>query len=108
MLGNHEFYNHRLSDLVAKLKREARGSQVHVLENDVFEWKGYSFLGCTLWTDFNLGPADVSDAMFIAWREMADYGLIQKNKSGAALHPKDTALIHAKSVQWLEQQMASS
>lgn len=107
VLGNHEFYNHRLSDLVKKLKREARGSQVHVLENDVFEWKGYSFLGCTLWTDFNLGPTDASDAMFLAWGEMADYSLIQKDSSGASLHPKDTAHLQAQSVHWLEQQMAA-
>jgi Icc-related predicted phosphoesterase len=107
VLGNHEYYNHRLSDLVKKLKREARGSQVHVLENDVFEWKGYSFLGCTLWTDFNLGPADARDAMFFAWGQIADYQLIKKDGTGALLHPAETARMHAKSVHWLERQMAS-
>jgi hypothetical protein len=91
---------------VTKLKREARRSQVHVLENDVFQWNDYCFLGCSLWTDFHLGPADASEAMFFAWGEMADYDLIQKNKAGAPLHPRDLAQIHAQSVIWLEQQMA--
>ncbi len=106
VLGNHEFYNHRMSDLVTELKREARGSRVHVLENDVFEWNGYAFLGCSLWTDFELGPAEGSDAMFSAWRNMADYHLIQKDKSGGALHPRDLAKIHAQSIKWLEEQMS--
>lgn len=106
ILGNHEFYNHRLTDLVPKLKREARGSNIHVLENDVFQWGGYFFLGCTLWTDFNLGPADAGEAMLYAWGEMADYNLIQKDRSGALVHPRDLARIHTRSVKWLERQMS--
>ena len=33
VLGNHEFYNHTIPDLLQDLRREAKGSNVHVLEN---------------------------------------------------------------------------
>lgn len=33
VLGNHEFYRHNLPGLTQMLKREAEGSNIHVLEN---------------------------------------------------------------------------
>ena len=54
VLGNHEFYNHAMPDLIRELRREAKGSNVHVLENNAVEIGGFVFLGCSLWTDFQL------------------------------------------------------
>jgi predicted phosphohydrolase len=51
VLGNHEFYNHSIPDLIPALKREARGSNVHVLENNAFTIDDFVFLGCSLWTN---------------------------------------------------------
>ncbi len=104
--GNHEFYHHCINDLMNKLKRMAWGSNVHVLENNVCKINGFVFLGCPLWTDFNLGPTDANEAMFQACGEMADYNLIQKQTGSGLFHPQDSAKIHAASVKWLEQQMS--
>lgn len=53
--GNHEFYGKRImSELYTKLKEKAKGTNVHFLQNDSVEIAGVTFVGATLWTDFNL------------------------------------------------------
>src|ERR687892_308646 len=52
ILGNHEFYQFSIPKLISSLKREVAGTNIHIMENDAFELNGYTFLGCTLWTDF--------------------------------------------------------
>ncbi len=54
VLGNHEYYGEALPRLREKLEGEAAGSSVHLLENRAVEIGGVTFLGCTLWTDFEL------------------------------------------------------
>jgi len=102
--GNHEFYNHTFPDLIDEMKREAKGSQVHVLENNVFKLNGFVFLGCSLWTDFQLRPS-AREAMSFAEQEMSDFWLIQKSASqlfGAA----DSVRRHVASVRWLKRRFA--
>jgi Icc-related predicted phosphoesterase len=104
VLGNHEFYNHSIPALIKALKREARGGNVHVLENDAVKINGFVFLGCSLWTNFQLWP-DARAAMSFAEQEMSDFWLIKKrdgNKFGAA----DSVKIHTASVRWLGRQMS--
>ena len=52
--GNHEFYNHTIADGMTAIRNEARASNVFVLENESVQIGEFSFLGCCLWTDFNL------------------------------------------------------
>jgi hypothetical protein len=71
VLGNHEFYRHSLPELTETVKRETEGSNIHLLENSAVEIDGYTFLGCTLWTDFQLdddpeGAMRVADALMLA------------------------------------------
>src|SRR5215831_15400289 len=54
VLGNHEFYGQKLQKLIAELKEMARGTNVHVLENEGCTIGEVTFLGATLWTDFAL------------------------------------------------------
>src|SRR5262245_13341223 len=75
VLGNHEFYRHSLPDLTQSLKRETAGSHIHVLENDALEIGGYTFLGCTLWTDFRL-TLNRQVAMLTAEDIMSDYSVV--------------------------------
>src|SRR5450432_2662723 len=63
--GNHEHYDERIGRLHDKLREAAEGSNVYILENEVFELNGYRFFGATLWTDFNLF-GDQPSAMFTA------------------------------------------
>ena len=51
VLGNHEFYRDKFPGLIENVKKKAQGTNVHVLENDVFEFGGFRFFGATLWSD---------------------------------------------------------
>ena len=105
VLGNHEFYNHSIPELIPTLKREAKGSNVHVLENNAFTIDDHVFLGCSLWTNFQLWP-DARAAMSFANREMSDFGLIKKREGNELFDAEDSAKIHAASVRWLERQIS--
>jgi Icc-related predicted phosphoesterase len=105
VMGNHEFYNHSIPDLIKALKREAKGSNVHVLENNAFIINDFVFLGCSLWTNFHLWP-DAREAMSYADQEMSDFCLIQKQGGSGLFCAKDSAKIHAASVRWLGRQMS--
>jgi len=103
--GNHEFYNHSMPDLIPALKREARGSQVHVLENNVFKLNGFVFLGCSLWSNFQLWP-DAREAMMFANQEMSDFWLIKKKDGNKLYSAEDSVKRHTASVRWLQRQFA--
>jgi len=105
VLGNHEFYRHSLPQLTETLKRETNGSQISVLENSGVEIDGYTFLGCTLWTDFKLAP-DPGAAMQLAEQMMSDYSIIRFNPENRVLRAVDTARLHAESVVWLQNALA--
>ena len=104
VLGNHEFYRHSLPELTETLKRETDGSHIHLLENSSVEISGHTFLGCTLWTDFQLSP-DPEGAMQAAEGIMSDYS-IEFSPERRVLRARDTARLHGKSVTWLRGTLA--
>jgi predicted phosphodiesterase len=105
VLGNHEFYHQSLPELTEILKRETDGSPIHLLENRAVEIKGYTFLGCTLWTDFLLSHNQAA-AMRVAEEIMSDYHIIEFRSEGRGLRAPDTARLHAASVAWLRGALA--
>ena len=105
VLGNHEFYRRSLPGLTKTLKRETDGSRIHLLENCAVEINGYTFLGCTLWTDFQLA-LDPEAAMQAAEAIMSDYSLIQFGPKNRLLRARDSARLHAESVAWLRSELA--
>lgn len=52
--GNHEYYGRVLDEELQQMRSAALNSNVHVLSRDVVCIAGVRFLGCTLWTDFQL------------------------------------------------------
>ena len=96
VIGNHEFYNNRFPELIDKLKGQARGTNVHILENDAIEIAGILFFGCTLWSDMEL-LGDRSLAMSEAAEGMNDYHLIWNNETHRKLTPKETVAWHKQS-----------
>lgn len=117
--GNHEAYRGDLSDLVKTFRRRAleeelhlsAGGSMHFLERDAVVIQGVRFLGCCLWTDFELhasGPTDTAGielAMDDAKHGLADYHLIRLGDR--LLMPQDTRSIHIESLRWLLEQLAS-
>ncbi len=105
ILGNHEFYRHSLPALTETLQRETDGSYIHLLENTSVQINGFTFLGCTLWTDFQLtGNAEL--AMRAAESVMSDYSIIQQSSENRVLRAWDTVQLHEKSVLWLKTELA--
>ena len=97
VLGNHEFYRNKFPGLIDEMKKEAQGTNVCVLENDVFELRGYRVFGCTLWTDMAL-LGDPGVAMAVAGDRMNDYLQIRNSRTYGRLRPIDTVAWHKRSV----------
>jgi len=102
VVGNHEFYREKFPGLIDKLKIDADGTIVQVLENDSAEIDGYRFFGCTLWSDMEL-LGDQHGASIAAANTMNDYRLIRLSKTYRRLSPNDTKARHARSVRKLRE-----
>jgi Icc-related predicted phosphoesterase len=108
--GNHEHYGcvyeESMSDGMADRGKYA---DLHWLENESVVVNGVRFLGCCLWTDFDLYETPAV-SMHIARRSMNDYKVITsrnpKNNFGDFL-PQDTLEIHQQSRLWLEGQLSN-
>lgn len=100
--GNHEYYDAHLGllDQLQLLKWEQTG--VQFLEKRVTVIDGVRFLGCTLWSAFDLYGVDKIEAcMEVAKRGINDYRMILAH-GGARLQPRDTLALHRKAVRWLD------
>lgn len=100
VLGNHEYYEHAYPRLIQTLKRECRGSQVTILENNAVTLDGVSFLGCSLWTSFAGVPTTMLSRYLVA-RGMNDYRSIRHFPEYRKLLLTDTVAAHQESVDWL-------
>lgn len=77
--GNHEFYGSVMPDLKVELKKQCKGTNIFLLQNDSIILDGVNFIGATLWTNFNLYKNQPL-AMFLANQIMNDYTRIQRHK----------------------------
>jgi len=122
--GNHEYYDQTLQDELLRMRQATRHTAhppLHLLDCDRVVIGGVRFLGCTLWTDFELridtdeGPrTDAGRGMAAARGVMVDYRAIALRKlkhdggeSGLCkLSPQDTLGFHRQQRAWLEQALA--
>ncbi len=101
VLGNHEYYGENFPRLVDKLREQAHGTNIHVLENESIKVGPITFFGATLWTDFELHH-DWFHSSAEAESAMNDYKRIRNsNVHFRRLHPRDTRLWHFTSRQAL-------
>lgn len=100
VLGNHEYYGSAYPKLVNKLKIIAKDTHVHILERDTFCLNGIKFIGCTLWTDFNLF-GDPRIAGYSCQQIMTDYKKIRFSPQYSKLRSIDVSAIHHRSLIWL-------
>ena len=109
VLGNHEYYRHIFPDLAQTLKETTAGTNIHVLENDVFSYQGVNFFGATLWTDFAV-YGDPREASFHCENRMNDFKKIQFFGQANSQNPMpmnnkvkatDIARAHDQSLSWL-------
>ena len=104
--GNHEYYDAHLGLLNEMQKPAWAHSGVTFLERRCIELSGVRFLGCTLWSGFDLHGADKAEAyMAVARRDINDYWMIHA-KGGKRLEPRDTQKLHRTAVRWLDEELA--
>jgi predicted phosphodiesterase len=109
VLGNHEYYHHAWPDLLNELRMRCAGTNIHLLESAAVDLCGFTFLGCTLWTDFALmGEERKAEARAEAAGRLADYHRIRFSPENRSLRSPDTARWHEASRRWLEQALAGS
>lgn len=103
--GNHEFYGEALPALNDSLRSQA-GGDVHFLENDEVVIDGVRFLGCSLWSDFQLaGPENVQRSMATCERVVNDYKHVSSSRTGGRLRAAETLQLHQLSRAWLERKL---
>ena len=105
VLGNHEFYGAAYPKLVDKLKEESKESNIHVLEQDYVNIEGINFLGCTLWTDFDLFGNSRNDG-YQCQQEMTDYKKIRLSLKFSKVRSIDIFSIHRNSLKWLTSKLS--
>lgn len=103
--GNHEWYAHRsrftVQDETARARALAAKLGVHLLLDDEVIVDGIRFLGCTLWTDYEIF-GDCEIAMREARRSLNDHRVIFPYILGVPLTPETALEWHLASRAWLE------
>lgn len=108
VLGNHEYYRHDWRKLIPEAREVAREHAVHLLEDDVLVMDGVRFLGCTLWTDFELfGATEQQGCMRASQTFLNDYRLVKSGPPRWRFTPAQTRVRHLASRAWLEEQLAT-
>ncbi len=80
--GNHEFYEKHWFRHVDDMREAAKAYDVNFLEAEGIDLAGVRFLGCTLWTDFDLFGVEKKDvAMRVAKAQMNDFHCIEISMS---------------------------
>lgn len=113
--GNHEFYGREMDAELAEMKKAASGSNVHVLDRSEVVVAGVRFLGCVLWTNFELpvqglqGPkTDVRRALAEANGCMNDFRLIRVQAAAGSrrvLTAQDAVAMHSRDREWLQREL---
>lgn len=103
--GNHEAYRADIDRTFEKARKEAVGSNVHVVENHSAVIDGVRFIAATLWTDFELF-GDTVVAMRTVGRSMNDYRLIRTANYSRPLQPIDTLARHVATRAYIDRELA--
>lgn len=106
--GNHEAYGNSWEGAMRELAQLTRAlPDVHLLDRGEFVIDDVRFLGATLWTDYALfGAAMTELAMTAALPVMADYRRITVEHGGVHdMRPADTVRLHQRDLAWLRERL---
>lgn len=107
--GNHEFYDCVVDPQVQKLREASKDTAVIVLSRDEYVDQGIRFLGCTLWTDYQLMGSGVKQtaAMLACEARIADHrkimGVARPNGGFTA---KEALALHLEEKAWLSEKLS--
>jgi predicted phosphodiesterase len=101
VMGNHEHYGYHFESTYRKLKSNIP-STIHLLENETIQIGDWTFIGMTMWTDFNNeSPTD----MFVVKQMLNDYQTIRATEKYRKLQPYDVLDAHRASRLYLFHQL---
>jgi predicted MPP superfamily phosphohydrolase len=103
--GNHEAYGVDINITLEKARAAAKGTNVHVLENESVAIGSVIFLGAVGWTDFNLF-GDQERAMRVAGDVMNDYRKIRISNYTRRLRPAHTLARHMETRAFLQRELS--
>lgn len=106
ILGNHEYYHGKFPDAIQWIKDHvAQFKNIYVLEKETLVIDDLTFVGGTLWTDFNKSnPITMSNAQ----RVMNDYHKVHNSVYGyRKLIPLDVLKEHVKTLEFFKQTVES-
>lgn len=108
VLGNHEFYRGIWPDALQTLRDWGLPENIHVLERQCAEIDDITFVGATLWTDFD---GEDASAMQAAETVLNDFHYIRVNAGSEALQDRfraqHTLDDHKLSRAWLDTTLSS-
>jgi Icc-related predicted phosphoesterase len=102
--GNHEAYGEDIDVDLEKARAAAVGTQIHVIQNQTVTIGEISFLGATMWTDFDLF-GDAEYAMMAAVETMNDYRKIRTRNYELRLRPAHTLKRHMESRDFIAREL---
>lgn len=97
VMGNHEHYGFNFNDTAMTL-RSFLPIEVTLLDKNVVNYKGWNFMGATLWTNFD-GANPL--AMELARCTMTDYNVIRFGPDYRKLQPADILNEFNKTLSWM-------
>lgn len=104
--GNHESYKGYIDKTDSIISKELSNySNIHYLNESSWEYKGFTFIGGTLWTDMNNSNPLTKDYISGA---MNDFKLISWKKSdyGGKFLPRDAVTIHKRTLEFFDKASA--
>lgn len=125
--GNHEFHQGVLQTTLKEMALTARSCNVHLLAPGEAMIAGVWFLGCTLWTDFELpiqtktgtltdteramkaAKVHLNDYSSIRWaeaQEASDSAAVSAKSKKRRLVPEDTRALNQSDHAWLARKLA--
>jgi predicted phosphodiesterase len=107
--GNHEFYHREYAQTLSEMREASVGTRVHFLENDSIVINDVRFLGCTLWTDYQIfSKASQDESMRLLGMSLNDHLLIRMmiDTDERKFSPEDALKIHVDSVKWIKEELA--
>jgi predicted phosphodiesterase len=102
--GNHDYYGGSLGHTLEKMRAAARGTHVHVLQDEAVVIDGVRFLGGTLWTDYRL-TGNEPLAQWDAQQVMNDFKKVRDDKF-SRLRAATLAARHARTRAFFTAQLA--
>jgi predicted phosphodiesterase len=104
--GNHEFYHGDWNGTLVEIRKEAQRSlNVHFLEQNTVTIDNVRFLGCTLWSNFEINGAEIAAYHQDQARAgIMDFKLITNDRQ--PLKPADMVNRFRQSYNWLDAELS--